>query len=92
LHAFAVGIAGDVYRTSDGGDTWVRTSFNPSRALTLNLRFLDAKKGFVLGTGDFESTTLFRTENGGETWERLSIPMTFMAVPVRKDAIPERTR
>ena len=65
--AVAVGSAGIILRTADGGATW---NLQPSRTTaSLNaVSFIDAKTGFAVGA----SGTILRTTDGGVTWTQQS--------------------
>jgi photosystem II stability/assembly factor-like uncharacterized protein len=52
----------DVYKTTDGGATWV-SKFNNSYSASLFVRFFDAQNGFLWNRSSFARTT-----NGGEAW------------------------
>lgn len=78
LTGFAVGITAPletmtplnptIYRTTDGGQTWVYRSFD-DRDLEIHLRdvsFADESFGMIL-SGDGQN--LWRTFDGGETWQ-----------------------
>ena len=65
------GGSGKIYKTQDGGDTWVEVFSNPILSFR-SLAFLDEQVGFA-GT---LNGILFRTVDGGATWEEIqnSIP------------------
>jgi photosystem II stability/assembly factor-like uncharacterized protein len=84
-NGFALGAYGEFFKTSDGGETWARSSLDVFPGLTINHRFLNSKRGFVMGAGSYEESTIYYTSDGGETWAQLNIPMKFMPVSVRRD-------
>lgn len=66
LNGWAVGDAGKILATKNGGVDWVaqvsNTGFNMN-----GVRFTSALRGYAVGAGG----TVLRTEDGGETWTRL---------------------
>lgn len=64
--------AGDVFRTDDGGATWVKTLSKPG-TYWRTLGMLDSQHGFLgnIGTEYFpgvtDETALYRTDDGGKT-------------------------
>ena len=61
--AWAVGQAGGIYATTDGGANWNKQTSN-STATIHGVSFVDANTGWVVGTGG----TILHTSNGGSTW------------------------
>lgn len=58
-----------VYRTTDGGETWVDVS--PPGSADLNFRDVEASNGriaSVLAIGPGEASRIYRTSDGGGTW------------------------
>src|SRR4029077_2203155 len=64
--AFALGAAGQLARTADGGQSWRALSVPTSAALT-DVSFADAQLGYALD----ERGGLFKTANGGQSWQTL---------------------
>jgi photosystem II stability/assembly factor-like uncharacterized protein len=60
------GLGHDVYKTTDGGATWV-SKFN-TYAASLFVRFYDAQNGFIWNRHAFA-----KTSNGGEGWNPIAI-------------------
>jgi photosystem II stability/assembly factor-like uncharacterized protein len=58
---------GVVYRTTDGGNTWVQSVANGD-GLT-SLYFTDPLVGYVVG----KNSTVLKTEDGGDTWDGKSV-------------------
>lgn len=58
-----VGDSGDIFKTTDGGVSWVKQNSGISTAL-LGIAFLDAQKGWA--TGSYGA--ILRTVDGGATW------------------------
>lgn len=84
------GLAGypaEVFRTTDGGDTWVRIDL-PIEFLQTGLfgiHFFNQNEGVVWGEERFSPTGVypngwrivcFVTDDGGDTWEKADIPYT----------------
>jgi photosystem II stability/assembly factor-like uncharacterized protein len=61
----------DLYRTSDGGQTWLRTGAVPDSG---TLRFIDTNTGFLSTYKDstLSAWLLFKTVDGGATWTRIA--------------------
>ncbi len=66
---WAVGEAGTVLSTSDGGATWVPVGVPTSSDLT-DVTFVGAEIGFIVG----EAGTVLRTTDGGVTWISQTVP------------------
>ncbi|MFA7687636.1 MAG: YCF48-related protein [Moheibacter sp.] len=60
----ADGAGSAVYKTTDGGNTWVQSSYNNGEYLR-NIEFLNEDIGFLGALSDH----FYRTTDGGETWE-----------------------
>jgi photosystem II stability/assembly factor-like uncharacterized protein len=67
---WAVGVAGKIFTTSDGGATWRPQSAATTRSLN-DVCFVDANRGWAVG----DSGTILTTSNGGRSWERQSSPV-----------------
>ena len=67
-HGWAVGLAGDLIHTIDGGETW-----SVERIDSLNawyaLDFIDGQRGFVVGGHGVLDGVVARTTNGGQSWD-----------------------
>ena len=79
FHSDLVGLAavdaspGGVYRTIDGGATWVNVEAVSARELS----FFDALHGVAgSGSGFGAAGTVFVTEDGGASWQSLLLPAT----------------
>ena len=65
--------AGKIFKTTDGGETWVNKLTKPGTYFRC-IAFVDEKVGVAgnIGPGYFpnvtDETVLYRTEDGGETW------------------------
>lgn len=63
---YAVGSAGKILKTSDGGDTWVDLS-PPTQSDLKSLHFLDTNNGVVVG-----DQLILKTTNGGGSWTSIA--------------------
>lgn len=80
----AVGVAGLVgttarlYRTIDGGQTWMSLPVPDAKGSVLSWSFIDAYYGWVLISGTSAEfplpAYLYRTDDGGRTWHDLGVP------------------
>jgi photosystem II stability/assembly factor-like uncharacterized protein len=61
--AWAVGSAGCILKTVDGGNSWTNLNSGTTEDLT-SVRFLDFNTGWVVGSNG----TILKTINGGNTW------------------------
>ena len=71
-HAWAVGAAGLILATSNGGRTWQQQRSGTTAWLG-SVAFSDARHGWVVGetddgNGNFVSSTILATTNGGIGW------------------------
>lgn len=66
LHGVAVGRAGVVLFTEDGGESWELAGYGTSSDLT-DLYFLDGRLGWASG-----HSSLIATQDGGRTWQPLA--------------------
>jgi len=82
LHAFSdthvlamsagPGEASQLWRTTDGGETWARPFANSDpNGFWDTLTFVDKRRGFILGDPTEGRFTVLYTDNAGETWTRL---------------------
>lgn len=80
--AFAIlGARAAVYRTADGGRTWVSRPvlmIAPASASVSSVSFVDAARGWLLVGGPHAGSgaELVRTLDGGATWTNLGAPVT----------------
>ena len=80
----AVGVSGFIgttarlYRTVDGGLTWMSIPVPDARGLVLSWSFIDSYYGWVLISGTSAESPLpaylYRTDDGGRTWQDLGVP------------------
>jgi len=65
--------AGDLFRTTDGGESWQKVASKPG-TFVRSIAFIDRQTGFIgnIGTdyypGVTDETPLYRTDDGGATW------------------------
>jgi photosystem II stability/assembly factor-like uncharacterized protein len=72
-NGWIVGTKQRVFRTRDGGLSWVRQRPNaPFQAFT-SVCFLDTLEGWIVGT----SAHIFHTTDGGASWEKQDVPGGF---------------
>ena len=65
-HAWAVGDAGHIYHTGDGGQTWER-QLGEQLDDFREILFLDSRHGWLAG----DNGILLETRDGGKTWTHL---------------------
>ena len=71
-----------IYRTNDGGETWVEKA-GPLGSINALAR--DESDPMTVYVGS--SGGIFRSGNGGDSWERLPSPVTGIAVAVKAAAV-----
>ena len=72
--AWVGGTEGGIFRTVDGGDTWVDVS--PPDTSELQFRDVEAfgrNRAVVLAIGSLEASRIYRTDDGGQTWTQTFI-------------------
>lgn len=59
-----------VVKSADGGDTWQHTDLSALAWCLVDVHFLNADTGFVVGGGadNTSGASIYRTEDGGATW------------------------
>jgi photosystem II stability/assembly factor-like uncharacterized protein len=72
---FAVGAAGTLLRTTDGGSSWNLVNISAdSNDYLLRIRFVTSRLGFIVGRYSISAydyrTLILRTTDGGATWDR----------------------
>jgi photosystem II stability/assembly factor-like uncharacterized protein len=78
---FVVGYNGDIYKTTDSGQTWVKKNSGTTLHL-FSVFFLDENVGFVssqamggcLDADCDKGSVLLKTTNGGDTWTKTFFP------------------
>lgn len=68
---WAVGSAGGVIKTTDGGETWINQQ-TPAVGPLTDVAFADTLNGWVVGYDG----AIFRTRDGGESWEQQNVGTT----------------
>jgi photosystem II stability/assembly factor-like uncharacterized protein len=66
--ALVVGMAGEIHRTIDAGDSW-QLAHVPVVSSLRALAMVDGERGWVVGDG-----TILRTDDGGLRWRRQRLP------------------
>ena len=92
--------AGLIYRTTNGGTSWVQQLNKTSSTHFRSVGFIDSLRGWVgcLGIGDVthpevtDTTILYHTTNGGITWDPVNavsgaIPRGFCGMQVVNDSV-----
>ena len=73
-----IGTAGQLYRTVDGGVSWMELPVPDAKGSVLSWSFLDSYYGWVLMSGTSAESPLpaylYRTDDGGRTWQALGVP------------------
>lgn len=72
LHGWVVGSDQRIFKTDDGGLTWVRQNPNAPNTTWWGVCFIDTLNGWVCGSGG----KIYRTTDGGATWVRQTSPTT----------------
>lgn len=65
LEGWVVGGFGAIFRTDDGGQTWV-PQVSKTTEMLYDVDFVDDERGWVVG----RSGTILHTDDGGQTWAR----------------------
>lgn len=84
-----------IYHTTDGGQTWQRSTLNASYIETTPI-FVDALHGWALLTDNFpgydsgstyigKEIALFRTVDGGQSWQKIGSSAAKSQLPVTSD-------
>lgn len=71
LHGWAVGAVDSIYKTIDGGETWMPKA-SGSQAWLNSVHFVDSLTGWSVGT----KGTLLKTTTGGNSWFSQNFPDT----------------
>lgn len=75
----------DVYRSTDGGDTWTKVASTtrenengrlPTQGTKFDIKFLNSTTGWITGTTiRSNSQYLHVTDDGGHTWWHQALPL-----------------
>ena len=68
-HVVAVGDAGSVFTSDDGGSSWTRQVSGLRGATLSSVDFVSSSVGWTAGRGG-----IFRTDDGGVSWDRQNAP------------------
>ena len=68
-------VSGEVYSTSDGGETWMM-NFSPG-SLVKTCQFLDDNIGYILCEGMWAGSYIYKTVNGGSDWDTVFTEKNF---------------
>lgn len=74
LRGWAVGSAGTILKTDDGGNNWEEQTSSTGFELT-SVHFLDSLLGWAIGTDmitDYDAGIVLKTTNGGRNWNVVS--------------------
>ncbi|HUE68007.1 MAG TPA: hypothetical protein VMP38_07490 [Candidatus Acidoferrum sp.] len=73
-----IGTTARLYRTIDGGQTWMSLPVPDAKGSVLSWSFIDSYSGWVLISGTSVQSPLpaylYRTDDGGRTWQSLGVP------------------
>lgn len=71
----------DIFRTTDGGQSWTRVASTsqqssglPNGGLKSGISFKDTMNGWATGNDASNTPWLYVTHNSGQTWQRQSLP------------------
>jgi len=70
--AFYGGTPGGIYKSGDGGETWVFHELDDPEFQPLSIDFTDVQTGFAGGTREDYWMELYKTTDQGETWTRIN--------------------
>ena len=77
-HGWVVGHNGKIFKTVDGGATWVATVYNPNYRNN-NVFFINNNEGWISAKDDSMSgiPVMLHTTNGGSTWSTQTITFCY---------------
>ncbi|MEL6865649.1 MAG: YCF48-related protein, partial [Bacteroidota bacterium] len=74
LTGYAIGLAGTIIKTDDGGERWRKLrdgdDWGQQRYSFRSLYFVDGQRGYIVG----DDGLMLRTLNGGDNWQRIDLP------------------
>ena len=85
LHGTVVGAPGLIYRTTNGGDTWLKQESGVISYLNA-VSFSDSLTGTIVG----DQGVILRTTNGGYSWVRQNLPVP-LDVEISPQPFAQRT-
>jgi photosystem II stability/assembly factor-like uncharacterized protein len=71
--ALFAGTASGVYKTTDGGNTWVASGLAQQSVSLVSVSGADPRTLYALATGLTSGTSLYVSSNGGVSWTRVQI-------------------
>jgi photosystem II stability/assembly factor-like uncharacterized protein len=90
VHVFGwnyVNGGGNVFRSSDGGNTWQREASNAYTDLSTSfpdvIQFFDPQEGVIFGDPENGSFEIYTTSNGGNSWSR--VPSSKIPLPLANE-------
>ena len=76
LDGWRVTYDGDIYRSRDGGNTWVKIGTAKFFRQTAGITFLNTTTGWIAGHKDPpDSVYYLETHDGGRTWQQRNLPL-----------------
>ena len=82
-----------IYRSEDGGNTWIEIGWAPSRWAMRSYSFITEKLGFFCYKSvEGGASNSYRTEDGGATFKNIILPkieVEFMGITLTPFIIPE---
>ena len=77
---------GNVFRSSDGGNSWQReaaNAFTDAASFPDVIKFFDAQNGVIFGDPNNGSFEIYTTNNGGDSWSR--VPSNQIPAPLANE-------
>jgi photosystem II stability/assembly factor-like uncharacterized protein len=74
--AWIVGYLPEAYRTTNGGQTWIKTKKVTAIAMPAQIEALDSVTAFVTTQTANDSARIFRTTDGGQSWQQIYVAPT----------------
>jgi photosystem II stability/assembly factor-like uncharacterized protein len=80
--AFYGGTPGGIYKSADGGGTWVFHELSDPDFQPLSIDFIDDQIGLVAGFNEDDGSELFKTTDQGDTWMQVISDALHWAEPL----------
>ncbi len=77
---YTAGYSGDIFKTIDGGNTWIELNSNTDLPL-FDIFFFNQKEGFIVGDGP-----ILHTSDSGKTWQITTISEKLQAITFKDDS------